>query len=47
MIVAQIENGRKDFLGGKGRQAVITRPAYFNDDSAKPPKQAGEIAGRE
>ena len=35
----------KDYLGTKVSEAVITVPAYFNDEQRNATKEAGEIAG--
>src|ERR1700691_4794612 len=38
-------NGRGSYLGGAVDGAVITLPAYFNDDQRQATKDAGKIAG--
>ena len=35
----------EDYLGAEVKEAVITVPAYFNDDQRKATKDAGAIAG--
>ena len=35
----------EDYLGEKVTEAVITVPAYFNDEQRKATKEAGEISG--
>ena len=35
----------EDYLGEKVSEAVITVPAYFNDEQRNATKEAGEIAG--
>ena len=35
----------EDYLGQEVTEAVITVPAYFNDDQRKATKDAGKIAG--
>jgi len=44
-ILQKIKKDAEDFLGGKINEAVITVPAYFNDDQRQATKDAGEIAG--
>ncbi len=44
-VLAKLKADAEAFLGGKVTQAVITVPAYFNDDQRKATKDAGEIAG--
>ena len=45
MILSKIKADAEAYLGGKGDQAVITGPAYFDDSQRQATKQAGEIAG--
>jgi molecular chaperone DnaK len=44
-ILQKIKKDAEDFLGEKIKDAVITVPAYFNDDQRQSTKDAGEIAG--
>ncbi len=44
-ILQKIKRDAEDFLGEKIRDAVITVPAYFNDDQRQATKDAGKIAG--
>jgi len=44
-ILQKIKKDAEDFLGEKIRDAVITVPAYFNDDQRQATKDAGKIAG--
>jgi molecular chaperone DnaK len=44
-ILQKIKKDAEDFLGGKIVDAVITVPAYFNDDQRQATKDAGKIAG--
>lgn len=45
MILAKLKADAEAKLGEKITQAVITVPAYFNDDQRKATKDAGQIAG--
>src|SRR3989440_1981472 len=45
MILRKIKTDAEAFLGEKISQAVITVPAYFNDNQRQATKDAGEIAG--
>jgi molecular chaperone DnaK len=47
MILQKIKRDAEAYLGEEVKQAVITVPAYFNDDQRKATKDAGEIAGLE
>ena len=47
MILAKLKADAEAYLGEKVTQAVITVPAYFNDDQRQATKDAGEIAGLE
>jgi molecular chaperone DnaK len=44
-ILQKIKKDAEDFLGEKIPDAVITVPAYFNDDQRQATKDAGAIAG--
>jgi molecular chaperone DnaK len=44
-ILQKIKKDAEDFLGEKITEAVITVPAYFNDDQRQATKNAGKIAG--
>ncbi len=44
-ILQKIKQDAEDFLGEKVTEAVITVPAYFNDDQRQATKDAGDIAG--
>ena len=46
-ILQKIKRDAEDFLGEKVGRAVITVPAYFNDNQRTATKDAGEIAGLE
>jgi len=46
-ILQKIKKDAEAFLGEKVDKAVITVPAYFNDDQRQATKNAGEIAGLE
>lgn len=46
-ILQKIKNDAEAFLGEPIRKAVITVPAYFNDNQRQATKDAGEIAGLE
>ena len=45
MILQKLKTDAEAYLGEKVTQAVITVPAYFNDDQRAATKNAGEIAG--
>ncbi|MDD3397804.1 MAG: molecular chaperone DnaK [Clostridia bacterium] len=47
MILAKLKNDAESYLGSKVSQAVITVPAYFNDNQRQATKDAGKIAGLE
>lgn len=47
MILQKIKSDAENYLGDKVTQAVITVPAYFDDNQRQATKQAGEIAGLE
>ncbi len=44
-ILQKIKKDAEDYLGEKITEAVITVPAYFNDDQRQATKDAGAIAG--
>ena len=44
-ILQKIKKDSEDFLGEKITDAIITVPAYFNDDQRQATKDAGKIAG--
>ena len=44
-ILQKMKKTAEDYLGQEVREAVITVPAYFNDDQRKATKDAGKIAG--
>ena len=46
-ILQKIKKDAEEFLGEKVDKAVITVPAYFNDNQRQATKDAGEIAGLE
>ena len=46
-ILQKIKKDAEEFLGEPVTKAVITVPAYFNDDQRQATKDAGEIAGLE
>jgi len=46
-VLAKLKSDAETYLGGKVTKAVITVPAYFNDDQRKATKDAGKIAGLE
>jgi len=47
MILQKLKTDAEAYLGEKVTKAVITVPAYFNDDQRTATKNAGEIAGLE
>lgn len=47
MVLQKIKKDAEDFLGSKVEKAVITVPAYFNDNQRQATKDAGQIAGLE
>tara|TARA_B100000212_G_scaffold315205_1_gene269257 strand:- start:6 stop:1925 length:1920 start_codon:yes stop_codon:yes gene_type:complete len=47
MILAKLKADAEAYLGEPVTQAVITVPAYFNDDQRRATKDAGAIAGLE
>ncbi len=46
-ILQKIKKDAEDYLGEKVEKAVITVPAYFDDNQRQATKDAGEIAGLE
>ncbi len=46
-ILSKMKQTAEDYLGAKVTQAVITVPAYFNDNQRQATKDAGKIAGLE
>ena len=46
-ILQKMKETAEDYLGEKVEQAVITVPAYFNDEQRQATKDAGKIAGLE
>ncbi|MCD6107975.1 MAG: Hsp70 family protein, partial [Thermoplasmata archaeon] len=44
-ILQKIKKDAEEYLGEKVDEAVITVPAYFNDDQRQATKDAGKIAG--
>lgn len=47
MLLQKIKKDSEAFLGEEVKQAVITVPAYFNDNQRQATKDAGQIAGLE
>ena len=47
MVLQKIKKDAEAFLGEEVRKAVITVPAYFDDNQRQATKDAGEIAGLE
>ena len=45
MVLQKMRQTAEDYLGTKVNQAVVTVPAYFNDDQRQATKDAGKIAG--
>ena len=46
-ILQKIKRDAEEYLGEEVKEAVITVPAYFNDDQRQATKDAGKIAGFE
>ena len=46
-VLAKLKHAAEEYLGEKVTEAVITVPAYFNDDQRQATKDAGRIAGLE
>lgn len=47
MVLGKMKETAEAYLGQKVTEAVITVPAYFNDDQRQATKDAGQIAGLE
>ena len=47
VVLQNLKKTAEDYLGEDVTQAVITVPAYFNDEQRNSTKEAGEIAGLE
>jgi len=47
MVLRYLKKAAEDYLGHEVKKAVITVPAYFNDDQRKATRDAGTIAGLE
>ena len=47
ILLQKIKKDSEDFLGEEVKKAVITVPAYFDDNQRQATKDAGEIAGLE
>ena len=47
LILQKIKKDAEEFLGEKVEKAVVTVPAYFDDDQRQATKDAGKIAGLE
>src|SRR5438067_9986461 len=47
MILQKLKADAESYLGGTVDSAVITVPAYFNDDQRQATKDAGKVAGLE
>jgi molecular chaperone DnaK len=45
MVLAEMKSIAEEYLGGEVTKAVITVPAYFNDNQRQATKDAGAIAG--
>jgi len=45
LVLKSLKDDASAFLGEEATEAVITVPAYFNDNQRKATKQAGEMAG--
>ena len=45
MILQKMKQTAEDYLGEKVEEAVITVPAYFNDNQRQATKDAGRVAG--
>jgi len=45
VVLQNLKKTAEEYLGEKITEAVITVPAYFNDEQRKATKEAGEIAG--
>ncbi|MCZ2156609.1 MAG: molecular chaperone DnaK [Bryobacterales bacterium] len=47
MVLGKLKEAAESYLGEKVTKAVITVPAYFNDEQRQATKDAGQIAGLE
>ena len=47
MVLQKMKKSAEEYLGAEVSEAVITVPAYFNDQQRQATKEAGEIAGLE
>ncbi|MEM7174279.1 MAG: Hsp70 family protein, partial [Bacteroidota bacterium] len=47
IVLQELKAAATDYLGKEVKKAVITVPAYFNDQERHATKEAGEIAGLE
>lgn len=47
MILQKLKRDAESYLGAEVKEAVITVPAYFNDEQRQATKDAGKIAGLE
>ena len=45
MVLTKMKETAESYLGEKCKNAVITVPAYFNDNQRQATKDAGSIAG--
>ena len=45
VVLQNLKKTAEDYIGSKVTDAVITVPAYFNDEQRQATKEAGEIAG--
>ena len=45
MVLSRMKETAEDFLGASVKKAVVTVPAYFNDNQRQATKDAGVIAG--
>lgn len=45
MVLTKMKNVAENFLGEEVKHAVVTVPAYFNDEQRQATKDAGRIAG--
>src|SRR5262245_49739605 len=45
LVLKSLKHDAEEFLGHEVAEAVITVPAYFNDNQRKATKAAGELAG--
>ncbi len=47
LVLAQVKTVSEQFLGGEVREAIISVPAYYNDNQRNAVKEAGRLAGLE